>query len=68
MEKKERTISVIATSDYGATVQVTITEDVDDLTNLINKAVDKIKQLEKKDEELKIVHIDSIRRLKAPEL
>ena len=68
MEKKERTVSVFATSDYGATVQVTMTEDTDDLTNLINKAIDKIKQLEKKDEKLKIVHIDSIKRLKIPEL
>ena len=68
MEKKERTVSVFATSDYGVTVQVTMTEDTDDLTNLINKTIDKIKQLEKKDEKLKIVHIDSIKRLKIPEL
>lgn len=68
MEKKERTISVFATSDCGTTVQVTMTEDVDDLTNLINKTIDKIKQLEKKDEKLQIVHIDSIKRQKIPEL
>lgn len=68
MEKKERTISVFATSNCGTTVQVTMTENVDDLTDLINKAIDKIKQLEKKDEEFKIVHIDSIRRQKIPEL
>ena len=68
MGKKERTISVFATSDYGTTVQVTMTEDVDDLTNLINKAIGKIKELEKENEKLKIVHIDSIRRQKIPEL
>ena len=45
-----------------------MTEEVDDLTDLINKAIDKIKQLEKKDEQLKIVHIDSIKRQKIPEL
>lgn len=68
MEKKERTISVFATDNYGTTIQVTITEEVDDLTGLINKAIDKIKQLEKKDEQLKIIHIDSIKRQKIPEL
>jgi len=68
MGKKEKTINVFAISDCGTTVQVTMTEDVDDLTDLINKAIDKIKQLEKKDEEFKIVHIDSIRRQKIPEL
>lgn len=68
MEKKERTISVFATSNCGTTVQVTITEEVEDLTNLINKAIDKIKQLEKENEQLKIVHIDSIKRQKIPEL
>ena len=68
MEKKERTISVFAASDYGTTVQVTMTEDVDDLTNLINKAIDKIKQLEKEDGEFKIVHIDCIGRQKIPTL
>jgi hypothetical protein len=68
MEKKERTISVFAISDCGTTVQVTMTEEVDDLTDLINKAISKIKELEKGKEKLKIVHIDSIRRQKIPEL
>nr|DAH72135.1 MAG TPA: hypothetical protein [Microviridae sp.] len=68
MEKKERTISVFATSNCGTTIQVTITEEVEDLTGLINKAIGKIKELEKENEKLKIVHIDSIRRQKIPEL
>lgn len=68
MEKKERTISVFAVSDYGTTVQVTMTEEVDDLTSLINKAIGKIKELEKENEKFKIVHMDSIRRQKIPEL
>ena len=45
-----------------------MTGEVDDLTSLINKAIDKIKQLEKKDEKFKIEHIDSIRRQKMPVL
>lgn len=53
MEKKERTISVFATFDNRTAVQVTMTEDVDDRTNLINKAIDKIKQLERKTKNLK---------------
>lgn len=68
MEKKERTISVFATSDYGTTVQITMTEEVNDLTDLINKAISKIKELEKEKEKFKIVHIDSIKRQKIPEL
>lgn len=68
MEKKEKTISVFAASDCGTTVQITMTEEVDDLTDLINKAIDKIKEFKKKDETLKIVHIDSINRQKIPVL
>lgn len=68
MEKKERTISVFATSNCGTTIQVTMTEEVEDLTGLINKAIGKIKELEKEKEKFKIVHIDSIKRQKIPEL
>lgn len=68
MEKKERTISVFATSNCGTTIQVTITEEVEDLIYLIYKAINKIKQLELEKEKFKIVHIDSIRRQKIPEL
>lgn len=68
MEKKERTISVFAISDCGITVQVTMTKEVDDITDLINKTISKIKELEKEKEKFKIVHIDSIRRQKIPEL
>jgi hypothetical protein len=68
MEKKERTISVFAISNCGTTIQVTITEEVEDLIYLIYKAINKIKQLELEKEEFKIVHIDSIKRQKVPEL
>jgi hypothetical protein len=68
MEKKEKTISVFATSNCGTTIQVTITEEVEDLTGLINKAIGKIKELEKEKEKFKIIHIDSIKRQKIPEL
>ena len=68
MEKKEKTVSVYATSDCGITMHVTVTEEVDDLTDLINKAISKIKELEKEKEKFKIVHIDSMRRQKPPEL
>lgn len=68
MGKKERTISVFAISNYGTTVQVTMTEEVEDLTDLINKTIGKIKELEKENEKFKIVHIDSIRKQKIQEL
>jgi superfamily I DNA and RNA helicase len=68
MEKKERTISVFAISNCGTTIQVTITEEVEDLIYLIYKAINKVKQLELEKEEFKIVHIDSETRRKVPEL
>lgn len=68
MEKKERIISVFAESNYGTKIQITMEEEVDDLTYLIYKAINKIEQLEKKDEKFRIVHIDSIKRQKVPEL
>lgn len=68
MEKKEKTVSVFAVSNCETTVQITMTEEVDDLTSLINKAIGKIKELEKENEKFKIVHIDSMRRQKLPEL
>ena len=60
MEKK--TISVFAESNYGTKIQITMEEKVDDLVYLIYKAINKIEQLEKKDEKFKIIHIDSIKR------
>ena len=68
MGKKERIINVYTMSDYGTKVQVTMTEDTDDLTNLINKAISKIEEFKKIDKTLKIVHIDSLRRQEVPEL
>lgn len=53
MKKKERTISVFATSDCRTTVQITMTEEVDDLTDLINKAINEIKEFKKKTKHLK---------------
>lgn len=61
---KKRTISVFAVSNCETTIQITMTEEVDDLTDLINKAISKIKELEKEKEKFKIVHIDSIGRQK----
>lgn len=61
MEKKERTINVVAMSDYGMTVQITLTVEVDDLTNPINKAISKIEEFKKNDKTLKIVHIDTLK-------
>lgn len=61
MEKKERTINIAAMSDYGVTVQITITAEVEDLTSIINKAISKIEEFKKNDKTLKIVHIDTIK-------
>ena len=66
--KKEQTINVFAESNYGTRIQITITKEGDDLIDLINKAINEIKEFEKGEEKFKIVHIDSIGRQKIPEL
>lgn len=68
MRKEKKIINVLAISNCGTTVQITMTKEVDDLTGLINKVIGKIKQFEKEDEKFKIVHIDSVRVQKIPEL
>lgn len=68
MEKKTRFIHVMASSDSGTHVQLTLSADTNDLRELISVAIAKIAQYSSSSEEkLRIVHIDSIVRLSAPD-
>lgn len=68
MENKLRSIHVLASSDSGTHVQLTLSADTDDLRELVSAAFVKIAQYSSASEEkLRIVHIDSLLRLSDPD-
>ena len=68
MENKLRSIHVMASSDSGTHVQLTLSADTDDLRDLVSAAFVKIAQYSSASEEkLRIVHIDSLLRLSDPD-
>lgn len=68
MEKKLRFIHVMASSDLGTRLQLTLSADTDDLIELISVAVAEITQYgSSSGEKFRIEHIDSIRRLSDPD-
>lgn len=68
MEKKSRFIHVMASSDSGTRVQLSLSADTDDLGELISVAIAKISQYSSSSgEKLRIVHIDSLLRLSDPD-
>ena len=68
MEKRLRYIHVMACSNMGTRIQLTISEETDDIRNLISIALKELSDFDNDLEKFKIVHIDSIRRQKIPEL
>lgn len=68
MENKLRFIHVMASSDSGTHVQLTLSANTDDLRDLIYDAFVKLSQYSSASEEkLRIVHIDSLLRLSDPD-
>ena len=68
MENKLRFIHVMASSDSGTHVQLTLSADTDDLRDLVSTAFVKLAQYSSASEEkLRIVHIDSLLRLSDPD-
>ena len=63
MEKKLRFIHVMARSNFGTLVQLTLSEDTVDLRNLINLALKKLASFNSETEYFDIEHIDSIPHL-----
>lgn len=63
MEKKLRFIHVMACSNFGTRIQLTLSEDTDDLRHLISMALLKISNFDTETEHYNIEHIDSISHL-----
>lgn len=65
---KERLIHVMASSNLGTRIQLTLFAETDDLRDLISDALSKLSQYCTRDEQFKIDHIDSIVYLQEPEM
>nr|DAX01030.1 MAG TPA: hypothetical protein [Microviridae sp.] len=63
MEKKLRYIHVMARSNFGMRIQLTLSEDTDDLRGLISIVLKKLSDFNTETEYYSIEHIDSISHL-----
>lgn len=63
MEKKLRYIHVMACSNLNTRIQLTLSEDTDDLRHLISMALLKLDKFNTSSETYRIEHIDSISHL-----
>lgn len=63
MEKKLRYIHVMACSNLNTRIQLTLSEDTDDLRHLISMALLKLDNFNTSSETYRIEHIDSISHL-----
>ena len=63
MEKKLRFIHVAACSNLGTRIQLTLSEETDDLRSLISIALKKLSNFNTETEYYNIEHIDSISHL-----
>lgn len=64
MEKKLRYIHVMACSNMGTRIQLTLSEETDDLRHLISMALMKLSNFSTDSETYHIEHIDSISQLR----
>ena len=63
MEKKLRFIHVMARSNYGTRIQLTLSEETGDIRHLISSALIKLSSFDTSTETYYIEHIDSISHL-----
>lgn len=63
MEKKLRYIHVMARSNFGTRIQLTLFEETDDIRHLISMALVKLSNFDTDTETYRIEHIDSISHL-----
>lgn len=68
MEKKLRFIHVMARSNFGTRIQLTLSEETDDIRHLISMALVKLSDFNTDSETYHIEHIDSISHLRDPEM
>ena len=64
MEKKLRYIHVMARSNFGACIQLTLSEETSDIRHLISMALIKLSSFDTDTETYYIEHIDSIPHLR----
>lgn len=63
MEKKTRFIHVMARSNFGTYIQLTLSENTTDLRGLISVALKKLSSFNSETEYFNIEHIDSVSHL-----
>ena len=68
MEKKLRFIHIMARSNMGTLIQLTLSEETSDLRGLVSAALLKLASFNTDTEYYSIEHIDSISRLREPEM
>lgn len=64
MEKKLRFIHVMARSNFGTRIQLTLSEETDDIRHLVSMALIKLSSFDTDAETYHIEHIDSISHLR----
>lgn len=64
---KKRFIHVMACSNLGTRIQLTLSAETDDLRDLISDALFKLSRYCTRDEHFKVEHIDSVAFLQEPE-
>lgn len=65
---KKKFIHIMARSNLGTRIQLTLSAETDDLRDLICDILFKLSQYSTRDEQFKIEHIDSIVHLQEPEI
>ena len=63
MEKKLRYIHIMARSNYGTRIQLTLSEETNDIRHLISNALIKLSNFDTSTETYYIEHINSISHL-----
>ena len=60
MKEKKRYIRIMACSNLGTRIQLTLSAETDDLRELISDALFKLSRYCTRDEHFKVEHIDSV--------
>lgn len=67
MKKKLRFVTVMACSNLGTRIQLTLSTETDDLRELISDALFKLSRYCTRDEHFKVERIDSVVHFQEPE-
>lgn len=67
MKKELRFVTVMACSNLGTRIRLTLSAETDDLRDLISDALFKLSRYCTRDEHFKVEYIDSVAHLQEPE-